>query len=145
MNDDDFAETGEIAVIERQDVCNAMSLHRRDEMRVMSVFTLDGVVYHESSPMAKDRPFVAEETKPIDDLTDIHVCLRRRKPESVVGDRSCGDDPILVNDLRDDCRMVTAPSNFCDCREGGGMVGVRGLSAAKQDVGVNQNHSPRPA
>ena len=103
------------------------------------------VLGYEFLPSREDRPFVLKKReKRRRKSLQLRLCRARGHAQTVNGDWTCGDNPKLVEILRNECWNVIAGSQQAKRLNGFGVLRVFGVHPPRADIGIEENvHRPR--
>lgn len=118
--------TGEILVIESEDVCEAVSHHRRHESGVVSRFSAYPIRFYKMFPFLEDTSLIAKEAEEDLDFCEFRDDLVDCEAQAIFSLRPCADDPEFIQHLapeeqwtRDDWQGAGTQEHFSLLRDGG--------------------------
>jgi len=98
----DRGETREIRLVEAEKIGLPVPLHGGNQTRIVGVLPLHIVCGDQIAPVREHAAFVEQQAKERDPLRNRRIRIGDRHTEAVILRRAGGDDPILVEHLRND-------------------------------------------
>ncbi|MFQ5734012.1 MAG: hypothetical protein ACE5KM_18900, partial [Planctomycetaceae bacterium] len=114
MHDGDTFVTRKVRIVKGQEMRHSVSVHRRHKPGVVGRLSVDFVLRDKIPPSIENCALVAEQVKLPDDLSDVFFRLCRRQTKTILRDGASRDDPVLVDDLRNDTRYQPTHSSRLD-------------------------------
>ena len=141
----DVMKTLEVTGVERQDLRQPVALHCGHKASVVGVFSEHLVLYDELLPRFKDGSLISKETHALHKPCNVSFGLRCGHPQPILFDRPCGHDPILIEHLGHETQRFVGKSKIRYGRYSQRVKRVTRLCSTKNNVGIDENHSPRPS
>jgi hypothetical protein len=103
----DLMEPSEIGAIERQQVLDAVKQHGGDKASIVSRLSSHVVISGQLPPQVEDTLLVMQKFELFQPCFDLEIRRVRRGSESVFLNRTGDDDPVLLENLRNEYAPVS--------------------------------------